>query len=83
MKRFFLIPLLALLLTLAGCTCTASGNVTTPTKAPSAVPTKAPTPTATIQPTMNVTPDVTVAPVTSTEPVASPTADTTAGTGNP
>lgn len=83
MKRFFLIPLLAALLVLAGCTCSVRGSASMPTKAPSAVPTKNATPTATMQPTMSAAPTETAAPVTSIEPIASPSADTTAGTGNP
>ena len=78
MKRFFLIPVLALVLAFVGCTCTASGNVSTPTKAPTAVPTKNATPAVTAQPTMSAAPTETAAPVMPTEPMSSPSAGTTA-----
>ncbi|MBQ6235187.1 MAG: hypothetical protein IJK54_04655 [Clostridia bacterium] len=81
MKRFFLIPVLALLLALAGCTCSASGNVTMPTKAPTSAPTAKATaePIVTMQPTMSAAPTETAAPVMPTEPIVSPTVGTTAG----
>ncbi len=79
MKRFFLIPVLALLLALVGCTCSMRGNVSTPTKAPSAVPTAKATAAPTTQPTMSAMPTETAAPVMPTEPMASPSAGTTAG----
>ena len=72
MYRFFLIPLLAALLVLTGCTCTARGNVSMPTKAPS-VPTAGSTPVVTMQPAQSA-PSVTTAPVVPTEPGASPSA---------
>lgn len=81
MKRFFLIPVLALLLALVGCTCSASGNVTMPTKAPTSAPTAKATaePIVTTQPTMSAAPTETAAPVMPTEPIVSPTVGTTAG----
>ena len=72
MYRFFLIPLLAALLVLTGCTCTARGNVSMPTKAPAAVPTASTAPVVTMQPTQSA--PETVAPVVPTEPIASPSA---------
>ena len=79
MKRFFLIPVLALLIALVGCTCSASGNVSTPTKAPTAKPTVSAAPVITPQPTMSAAPTETAAPVMPTEPILSPTAGATAG----
>lgn len=73
MKRFFLIPLLGLLLALVGCTCTVSGN----DPMTSEKPTAAPTPAATRQPT--AAPAETVAPVMPTAPIVSPSAPATAG----
>ena len=75
MKRFFLIPVLALLIALAGCTCSANGKVSTPT----AKPTVSAAPVVTTQPTMSAAPTETAAPVMPTEPAGSPTAGTTAG----
>lgn len=77
MKRFFLIPLLALLLAMVGCTCSVSKNEMAPTKAPSAAPTAKVTPNVTVQPI--ATPETTVAPVMPTEPAVSPSAPATAG----
>ncbi len=81
MKRFFLIPVLALMLALVGCTCSMRGNVSMPTKAPTAVPTKNATPAVTAQPTMSAMPTETAAPVMPTEPVtsAAPSAGATDG----
>ncbi|MBR0507920.1 MAG: hypothetical protein IJJ86_04855 [Clostridia bacterium] len=73
MKRFFLIPLLAMLLALIGCTCSVSGKVTKPSAAPTAIA----TPAASARPA--VTPPETVAPVEPTTPAASPSAEPTAG----
>ena len=72
MKRFFFLPLLALLLiALIGCSCEANGSVTMPTEAPSAVPTSLASPVVTFVPTA---PAETIAPVMPTAPVASPSA---------
>jgi hypothetical protein len=79
MKRFFLIPLLALLLAAVGCTCTVSENGTTPTKAPTAKPTATATTAPTVLPTASAAPESTVAPVMPTEPAVSPSAPATAG----
>ena len=79
MNRFFLIPLLVLLLVLTGCTCTMRGSASMPTTAPTAVPTKNATPAATPKPSMSPAPIETVAPVLPTEPMASPSAGATAG----
>ncbi|MBQ5992686.1 MAG: hypothetical protein IJL62_09170 [Clostridia bacterium] len=79
MKRFFLIPLLVLTLLLAGCTCSARGNISTPTKAPSAAPTMTAAPVVTQPPVPSMMPEDTVAPVMPTEPAASPSAGATAG----
>ena len=73
MKRFFLIPLLAMLLALAGCACSVSGKVTKP----SAAPTSIASPAASARPA--ATPPETVAPVEPTAPAASPSAGSTAG----
>lgn len=81
MKRFFLIPVLVALLALAGCTCSASGNVSMPTKAPTMKPSASAAPT--MQPTMSAAPEITTAPVMPTEPIVSPSAGASAGTGNP
>ncbi len=85
MKRFFLIPLLALLIALAGCTCSVSGNASMPTKAPTSVPTAKATaaPVTTTPPAMSAAPTETTAPVMPTEPIVSPSAGASAGTGNP
>lgn len=76
MKRFFLIPLLGLLLAMIGCTCSISGNDPMPTDAPSAVPTANASPVVTNQPT--AVPEVTTAPVVPT-PAVSPSINPTAG----
>ncbi|MBQ6331315.1 MAG: hypothetical protein IJI34_00930 [Clostridia bacterium] len=81
MKRFFLIPLLALLLGLVGCTCSVRGSASMPTKAPTAMPTASatPKPIVTATPQMTTAPTETAAPVMPTEPIASPSASSTAG----
>ncbi len=76
MKRFFLIPLLGLLLAAIGCTCSISENNPTPTDAPSAVPTAKASPVVTNRPT--AVPEVTTAPVVPT-PAVSPSVNPTAG----
>ena len=73
MKRFFLIPILGLLLALVGCTCTVSEN--DPSTA-TAAPTAAATPAATRQP--SAAPETTLAPVMPT-PVVSPSVMPTVG----
>ena len=79
MNRFFLIPLLALLLVLIGCTCSARGNISMPTKAPSAAPTMTAAPAVTQPPATSTAPTETTAPVMPTAPIASPSAGATAG----
>ncbi len=76
MKRFFLIPLLALPLALAGCTCSVSGNDPMPEEAPSAVPTANASPGGMNQPT--AVPEISTAPVIPT-PAVSPSISPTAG----
>ena len=83
MKRFFLIPLLAALLALVGCTCSVRGDASMPTKAPTAVPTASAAPAVTPQPIRSATPEITTAPVMPTDPIVSPTVGASAGTGNP
>ena len=79
MKRFFLIPALALLIALVGCTCSVRGSASMPTKAPTAKPTVSAAPIVTAQPTAIATPAETAAPVMPTEPILSPSAGATAG----
>ncbi len=81
MNRFFLIPLLALLLAVTGCTCSVRGSATMPTQKPAASPTTAATPTATAMPTMSAMPSMSAAPetVAPVEPTAMPSASATAG----
>ena len=79
MNRFFLIPLLALLLALIGCTCSVKGSATMPTAAPTTAPVTTHSPAATPAPITTAAPAETAAPVMPTEPVASPSANATAG----
>ena len=81
MTRFFLIPLLALLILATGCTCSVRGSASMPTEMPKASLSPAATtaPTITAEPTIAATPTETVAPVVPTEPIASPSAAATAG----
>ena len=76
MNRFFLIPLLALLILATGCTCSLRGSATMPTAKPTAAytaaPTAAPTPSVTLAPE-------TVAPVEPTATNALPSASATPG----
>ena len=76
MNRFFLIPLLALLIFATGCTCSLRGSATMPTAKPTAAytaaPTAAPTPSVTLAPE-------TVAPVEPTATNALPSASATPG----
>lgn len=80
MKRFFLIPLLTLLILATGCTCSMRGSASIPTKAPSASPTMKATPNPTSAPTAepSLAPE-TVAPVEPTPETANPSASATAG----
>ena len=82
MNRFFLIPLLALLIFATGCTCSIRGSATMPSAKPSVAlvstpaPTAVPTPSAT--PAVSVVPE-TIAPVEPTAANATPSASATAG----
>lgn len=79
MKRFFLIPALALLIALVGCTCSVRGSASMPTKAPTVKPALSASPTVTAKPAVSAAPTETAAPVMPTEPIASPSAGATAG----
>jgi hypothetical protein len=78
MNRFFLIPLLALLLFATGCTCTMRGSASMPTQKPTVAPVSTSAPTAASTPVATTVPE-TVAPVEPTATNAMPTASATAG----
>ena len=73
MNRFFLIPLLALLVLATGCTCSMRGSATMPTQRPTVAPVSTPAPT------MAATPAVTPAPVEPTATDGLPSPSATAG----
>ncbi|MBQ4422918.1 MAG: hypothetical protein II872_01235 [Clostridia bacterium] len=79
MKRFFLIPLLAMLLAFAGCSCSVRGDASMPTKAPTMKPAASAAPAATASPA--ATPPETAAPVEPTTPAVSPSSGMPGGNG--
>ena len=78
MNRFFLIPLLALMLLAAGCACSIRGSATMPSVKPTAAPVNTAVSMMTAAPTMTAAPE-TVAPVEPTASDALPSASATAG----
>ena len=78
MNRFFLIPLLALLIFATGCTCSMRGSATMPTQKPTAAPVSTSAPTMAATPAATAAPE-TVAPVEPTATDVLPSASATAG----
>lgn len=78
MNRFFLIPLLALLVLATGCTCSMRGSATMPTQRPTVAPVSTPAPTMAATPVVTPAPE-TVAPVEPTATDGLPSPSATAG----
>ena len=78
MNRFFLIPLLALLLFATGCTCSVRGSATMPTQKPTVAPVSTTVPTMAATPAVTSAPE-TIAPVEPTATDGLPSPSATAG----